>query len=189
MTAHHSARAIQLWIVVGSVLFLGLGYSSFALFQKESRIAGSLTFEVPQRDPVGMFISYSSHYQVDTEEGAQEFAHLLPESGYLVHLQDEEDPTRSKPYTVALFHQLKCLDLIRQQYIGPEDGPILPFTRHCLNYLRQSILCCPNLRIESAKNTDGTANRFYDTACHDWTATYEAADNNHNQFLAWKLTK
>jgi hypothetical protein len=77
---------------------------------------------------------------------------------------------------------MKCLNFLREQYIS-ETTTILPFTKHCLDYLRQTILCRPNLRIESAKNIQGTATRTYDTACNDWTRVYEEAEKNQASFV------
>jgi hypothetical protein len=140
---------------------------------------GSLKFRVPPSEPVGMSISYSTHYQIDTKEGEEEWAHLLPSGGHLVHLDHTGD---IRPYTVTLFHQLKCLDYLRQQYITIHDDVSMPYTQHCLNYLRQTLLCQANIRIESAKDA-GSASRRYDVICNDWTRVYEAAEQNHEAFL------
>lgn len=128
-----------------------------------------------------MRFSYSSHYQIGTAEGADEFAKLVPAKGHMVYIDDDSSPPVARPYTVTLFHQMKCLDLLREQYIS-ESPRLLKYTAHCLNYLRQTILCRPNLRIESAKNINGTASRTYDAACNDWTAVYQEAERNQEAF-------
>ena len=122
----------------------------------------------------------SAHYQYNTTEGAEEYARLLPSGGHTIFLDHGQSGglTHSAVYTVTLFHQLKCLDIIRQQFAAITDGsPAL--VQHCLNYLRQIILCYPNLRLEPATNAAGNAMRGYDTVCRDWKVIYEEAERNH----------
>ncbi|KAH9834559.1 uncharacterized protein C8Q71DRAFT_147194 [Rhodofomes roseus] len=138
--------------------------------------------------PVGMHIDFTTHYRFDTAEGAAEFAALLPSSGHLVYLDEPTgSPTTSagpKAYTVTLFHQMKCLDVVRAQYADPSDAR-LPLTNHCLNYLRQTVLCRPNIKVEPAVNSEGTAVRGYDAVCRDWTRVYEEAERNVGAYRAW----
>lgn len=168
-------------------------------------LAGS-TFQTP----VAMRIDYSSHYEMDTEEGRAEWAHLIPPGGHMVYLDDElergsinndslrePEQVTGRPYTVTLFHQFRCLDIIREAYVSLKE--LKPYTsntsqrsgstsgttaeaalvRHCMNYLRQTILCHPNLRLEPAHNVVGTAIRGYDSTCRDWSKVYEAVKKNH----------
>ncbi|KAJ6609698.1 hypothetical protein B0H10DRAFT_712305 [Mycena sp. CBHHK59/15] len=143
-----------------------------------------LSFAVRFDEPVVMRITSSVRYQFNTGEGDQEYEKLLPSRGHVVHIS--EDVTGMvKPYTVTLFHQLKCLDIIRTEYntILPGDAP-RSMTRHCMNYLRQTILCRPNMRLESVKNTVGTATRDYEAVCNDWTRVYEEAERNHDSAVS-----
>lgn len=74
---------------------------------------------------------------------ADDWAALLPSGGHVIRTwTDAHDDT----HTVALFHQLKCLDIIRQEYLGAQ---LKPLGKHCLNYLRQSVLCLADTRLES----------------------------------------
>lgn len=135
-----------------------------------------LTFSwVPPSDPVAMFIGEGSHYDLFSDQGTQEYAKLLPSGGHTVHPAGSE-----KPYTVTLFHQLKCLNILRNEHNFPDSEPL---THHCLTYLRQTILCRPNLRIESVQTPVGSASRGYDTVCpRDWNQLYEAAKDNQNKY-------
>ncbi|KAJ6450729.1 hypothetical protein C8R47DRAFT_956351, partial [Mycena vitilis] len=81
-------------------------------------------------------------------------------------------------YTVTLFHQLRCIGIIRAQYKLAPDAPISSRTEHCLNYLRQTILCKPNFRLESVDNEFGHTDHSYETVCRDWTALYREAERN-----------
>ncbi|OBZ74771.1 hypothetical protein A0H81_05748 [Grifola frondosa] len=140
-----------------------------------------LTFSPLFDHPVAMHISSSTHYQYDTDEGTQEFAKLLPSGGHVVYIDSNTPSSHPQVYTVTLFHQLKCLDTIRQQYATRSRNPS-PLTRHCMNYLRQSILCHPNLRLEPAHNTMGSSIRNYDTVCRDWTKLYDEAERNQEAY-------
>lgn len=138
-----------------------------------------LSFSVSFGDPVAMHIDDSTHYDLDSELGSQEYANLIPPSGHVVHIGDINKPDT---YTVSLFHQLKCLDIVRQQYIAPSYLPISALTSHCMNYLRQSVLCRLNLRLESTKDAKGTTSRGYEAVCRDWTKMYDEAERNYKQY-------
>ncbi len=56
-------------------------------------------------------------FQLITSEGIEEFRHSLPSGGHLVWVLpnvEDDHPGDPQPYTVTLFHQLKCLDILRQ---------------------------------------------------------------------------
>jgi len=125
---------------------------------------------------VSMWIDNTVHYQTHTAEGILEFKNLVPESGHLVHLTDPSDGS-TKPYTPALFHQLHCLDVIRRDYVKRHASI---GSQRCLNYLRQTILCHSDLRIESARSSLPPHLISFpgDYVCNDWNALYEAAKRN-----------
>jgi hypothetical protein len=87
-----------------------------------------------------MQIGDTTRYGIDNPN---DWAKLLPAHGHLVNID-------GKSYTVAMFHQLKCLDIVRHDYAakkGPTD-----LSRHCLNYLRQTLLCHSDTRLESIRS-------------------------------------
>jgi hypothetical protein len=92
-----------------------------------------------------MMIENTAHYDVFSDVGALEFARLLPESGHTVTTPDGET------HTVAMFHQLRCLELIRNAYV--DSAGYTPIVGHCMNYLRQSILCLADTRLESVRGS------------------------------------
>ncbi len=61
---------------------------------------------------------------------------MLPTGGHVVHL-DEADGSVST-HTVAMFHQLRCLDILQTAYV--EEGRHLTDATSCMNYLRQTLL-------------------------------------------------
>lgn len=117
-----------------------------------------------------MTVFDTSYYQLD-ESGAQDYSAMLPSGGHIVHVGNTE-------YTVTLFHQMRCLEILRREYTrAPQTSPSF-LTQHCLNYLRQTIVCRPNLRLESVKSPHGESTKEYETVCRDWTAVYEEAELN-----------
>ncbi|KAJ7114041.1 hypothetical protein C8R44DRAFT_881591 [Mycena epipterygia] len=143
-----------------------------------------LSFRVPFGDEVALRIITAERYGLG-DDADEEWSKILPASGHLVHVAHES--ASPEPYTVTLFHQLKCLDIIRTQYKLPPSTPISSRTGHCMNYLRQTALCRPNLRLESVDDEFGHSDRnFYDTVCHDWTALYREAERNQAAYEGWK---
>ncbi|KAG1736753.1 hypothetical protein EDB19DRAFT_1018812 [Suillus lakei] len=174
------AFATTVLVAVGSI---GLG--KLALTARRPRSSNSRYFkgialshalQVNFGEPVWMRVDQTAHYRADTDEGGKEFAKLIPRGGHTVNITDPET-SESHIYTVTLLHQLKCLGIIRDDYAAMRPPSLM--TRHCMNYLRQSILCHPNMRIEPAVNNIGSAVRGYETVCRDWTKVYEEVERLH----------
>lgn len=135
-----------------------------------------------------MHVDNSAHYVVDSDEGAEEFANLLPSGGHVVHVGEEPST-----YTVSMFHQLRCLDILRKEYIIEPPRPPSPLAEHCMNYFRQMFWCHPNLRLESMRyppyienhSPAGATTQGYDTVCNDWRTLYNEAEKNHAAFEAF----
>ncbi|KAH7884133.1 hypothetical protein F5I97DRAFT_1658757 [Phlebopus sp. FC_14] len=141
------------------------------------RLSKDLSLSVPFGDPVAIRVDKTAHYSLETSEGKAEFDALIPRGGHTVTLPD---PTTGRPvtYTVTLLHQLKCLGIIRDNYESREAPSKL--TKHCMNYLRQSVLCNINTRIEHSVMARGNAVRGYDAVCRDWTRLYDEVEKIHS---------
>ncbi|KAG2749192.1 hypothetical protein P692DRAFT_20832869 [Suillus brevipes Sb2] len=139
-------------------------------------LSSDLSLQVDFGEPVWMRVDQTAHYRADTDEGGEEFEKLIPRGGHTVRINNTETG-ESHVYTVTLFHQLKCLGIIRDNYAAKRAPSSI--TRHCMNYLRQSILCQANIKIEPVVNNLGTAVRGYETVCRDWTKVYEEVDKLH----------
>ncbi|PBK70019.1 hypothetical protein ARMSODRAFT_885487, partial [Armillaria solidipes] len=128
--------------------------------------------------PVAMHYEGAAvHYGMEGQENDEEFAKLLPSSGHTVHISPSNSVDESETYTVTLFHQLKCLDIIRREY--GETYPSTPeLTQHCLTYLHQTILCRPYLGLEVTKNVGATAKKSREMVCKDWEVIYREAERN-----------
>ncbi|TFK96612.1 hypothetical protein BDV98DRAFT_479899, partial [Pterulicium gracile] len=111
---------------------------------------------------------------------------LLPRGNGTVHL---DTPSGKKgAFTISLFHQLRCLDILRESLMSFRD----PRTRseptrlahHCMGYLRQMVLCRSNTQLQSVRNHTGTRITVSDVTgrCQDWTAVYTEVEDNHGRF-------
>jgi hypothetical protein len=102
----------------------------------------------------------SAHYRIgDSAEVGAEWQALSPGDG-LFKLGDTV-------YTTSMFHQLRCLDVLRKEFARPfpqNRGLSSQITRHCFNYLRQMILCRSDLHLRSSRPD------VY--ICRDWEKVY-----------------
>lgn len=126
--------------------------------------------------PVRMVMDTSTRYQLNTTVGAEEWAQLMPSGGHLIHLEEDG---KTQAYTLALFHQLRCLDILREDYVSGKPSPL---RKHCLNYIRQSVLCIADTHLEYSK-AGLAVTHYIETVCNDWTAVYAAAERN---FAEWQ---
>ncbi|KZV71937.1 hypothetical protein PENSPDRAFT_684128 [Peniophora sp. CONT] len=174
-----SSRARNPLAGVGIIACISLGV--FALFRGQAHYysttgltSDALNLLVPSlgihfSEPVAMNIAGSPRYNIHGPDATEEWQRLLPDSGHTVRIDDEI-------YTVTLFHQLKCLDLIREQYAAGPVPTAPPIIRHCMNYLRQTLLCHPNLSLEKGVTAHASVETRYDVACRDWTKVYSTVD-------------
>lgn len=125
-----------------------------------------------------------------TEVGQQEWQAMFPHGKHTVQLYDDRNGPlppgmNSSTFTVALLHQMRCLAMYQVEYRKPQGDPkdIPPIIRHCLNYLRQEILCHMNTRLESSRNFKGQSKRGYALTCRDWTPVFKKVEENQ---LHWE---
>lgn len=121
-----------------------------------------------------IWIDNTVRYQLYGEEAEEEYAMLVPPSGSTIRLPSTRGSGGEDVYTVALFHQLECLGIIRREYANHASTKL---GEHCLNYLRESILCLADTRLESVRSAlpPNIVSLAGDYQCKDWTAVYEAA--------------
>ncbi|TBU28733.1 hypothetical protein BD311DRAFT_314669 [Dichomitus squalens] len=130
--------------------------------------------ELPQK---AMYFEPTVHYKTNSSEADAEWAALVPGGG-IVRIGPQGDL-----YLVSMFHQLRCLDIIRQSYNRREgltpQGPSA-VAMHCLHYLRQTGLCRRDTRLEPVIDTEGphAVQPWGTMTCKDWTAVYDAYARN-----------
>ena len=135
------------------------------------------TWDIGYLPPVRINIEPTKHYQLSGHNSDAEWAALAPHSGIL-HL----GPHR-QPYSISLFHQLRCLDIIRRdivQSLPPEDSKL---SRHCLNYMRQMVLCRADLALDPVLGRGLETRVHPDTnQCVDWRRVYEELEKNQREY-------
>ncbi|KAI0259771.1 hypothetical protein BC834DRAFT_601001 [Gloeopeniophorella convolvens] len=138
------------------------------------------TWDVGDLPPIRMAIEPTTHFQISGRDADAEWAALAPNDGIL-HL----GPDR-QPFSISLFHQLRCLDVIRRDIAGelpPED---LRLSRHCLNYMRQMVLCRADLSLDTVLGREGEAEVRADThQCVDWRRVYQEFEKNQQEYAQW----
>ena len=128
-----------------------------------------------------IFIDNSVRYSVYYPDSAEEFARLIPDGGTTVRLPSETDADNEEVHTVALFHQLYCLGLIRADYAANQSTAL---SEHCMNYLRQVLLCAADTKLESvrAEHPPNIVTLAGDYECRDWSVVYKAAEANQRNW-------
>lgn len=146
-------------------------------------------WDIGPLDDVTMYIHNTLRYSIDTPEGEADFASLMPSGQHLIHLGPEK-----RPFTLAMFHQLKCLDIVRRDFLSlaePEGAGLTDLGNHCINYLYQTVLCHSNTRLEPLRThiwEKSAAVWEQDNVCKDWERVYEAAEENWEEYQRWSAT-
>ncbi|KIM73563.1 hypothetical protein PILCRDRAFT_93002 [Piloderma croceum F 1598] len=89
------------------------------------------------------------------------------------------------PEGVSMFHQMHCLQRIRNAIVHGDPGY---HTRHCLNLLRQAILCASDITLDPINiGTDGTDGVGVVHVCRDWEKVYDFVEKNQLRYntTAW----
>lgn len=130
----------------------------------------------------------SFHYALETELGIAEWNATLPSGGAVLRLGPDH-----RSFTLSMFHQLRCLNIIRDTLVylyhdrsAGMESRRARMAEHCMNYLRQTVSCRADLRLETVRAPSGgqvTASDITHT-CKDWTAVYRAAEDNYERYLA-----
>jgi hypothetical protein len=128
---------------------------------------------------VKMAMEDTANLQLKGSTAAAQWASLIPKNGGIVRV----GPDRT-PYMLSMFHQLKCLDILRRMYAEEHGGSLDAIGRHCLNYLRQTLLCRADLRLESVQDPDGphAVDMWGDMTCTDWRQVYAHVEENERLF-------
>ncbi|KAG9308240.1 hypothetical protein JVU11DRAFT_12127 [Chiua virens] len=137
--------------------------------------------DLPTAPTRTLFTEETTHYPVEGPLADLEWESLLPNGLHSVVLMGPDSNPR--PYAVAMFHTLHCLDRIRRSILQPaEDIQGRYHVHHCFNYVRQMVLCAANTRLNPATvhpsgalSIDGIGLTY---ECRDWNKVYELYDAN-----------
>ncbi|KAH9850980.1 hypothetical protein C2E23DRAFT_733937 [Lenzites betulinus] len=135
-----------------------------------------------ERKPVAFQFDSGLHYGFNASAA---WGALVPGDG-LVYLGAHHEPL-----LVSMFHQLRCLDILRDQLTKPRSERTEQPTRHCMNYIRQMILCRGDTHLDpyqypsNVRPVDANPIR----RCLDWRAVYEAVEANQREYAEWAAGK
>ena len=87
-----------------------------------------------------------------------------------------------------MFHQLHCIEKMRRALDNPDD-PVatIPHLQHCMNYIRQMVLCGADLTLEPTEfdemdGRSGATGVGVTHTCRNWSVVYDTVNEN---FARW----
>ena len=126
------------------------------------------------------------HYDLGKELGILEWNNAtLPGPNYDGVVWLTMEGGERKPFTFSLFHQLRCLNIVRDSLIARRHPPYAEPSRvaiHCMNYLRQMVMCRADLTLESARHPTGPNTVVSDVThvCRDWSVIWDEVEGNES---------
>ena len=115
------------------------------------------------------------HYGLHEPEADDEWKALVPRGG-IIYLGKTQ-----RPFTISMFHQLRCLDIIRVS-LKAENSRDSQLIQHCFNYLRQTALCHSGTRMDPLTDKTGTRLSHKPVACNNWEVIYKRTKENQEVY-------
>lgn len=124
--------------------------------------------------PVNAFITPADvrHYGIAEPEADDEWNALTPNKG-IIYLGAEK-----RAFSLSMFHQLRCLDILRKSIRDRESKAPSELDRHCLNYLRQMALCRSSTELDLSSKASETKLIYSMRTCNNWNAVYNEVRDN-----------
>ncbi|KJA17773.1 hypothetical protein HYPSUDRAFT_146028, partial [Hypholoma sublateritium FD-334 SS-4] len=127
----------------------------------------------------------SARYNATTPEASNEWMAIFPRGAGVYRLHALGSSEENRAVFVAMYHEMHCVQILSAALVDNkrEDWPHL---RHCLNYLRQLIMCRPDLTLESGYFQD---NHFISTTagsvhvCQDWRKPHDFLENDMRMWM------
>ncbi|KZT41702.1 hypothetical protein SISSUDRAFT_1031038 [Sistotremastrum suecicum HHB10207 ss-3] len=180
------AAALALVLNVVAV-FHNLRLISASQNMESPRIYSYQGDDYPQELPieittVALKFDDTPHYRLNTSESMGEYMSMIgPYKGFFRPVIPNDDPNdkairvSERLFGISMFHQLHCLDKIRSVLVS---GSNPRHAQHCMNYLRQSVLCRADTMLDP-EFKDGVAGGVGAVhVCRDWSAVYAYAQDN-----------
>ena len=137
------------------------------------------TWPIPRPKVIGAFDN-SFRYDLVSDEGVEEWTSLVPSDGVIYLGEDKQ------PFMVSMMHQLRCLNIIREQLVMPmeEKHKTEDISRHCLNYMRQMLTCRMDLQLEPFQYTSHQQpiDLTGEWECNDWEGVYREVQENQKLY-------
>jgi len=88
---------------------------------------------------------------------------------------------------VSMFHQLRCVNVVREQLVVPKRARHAELAQHCMNYLRQMILCRGDSFLEPYQYPSRISGVDSNPVrqCWDWEVVYRATEENQEEHARW----
>ncbi|KAI0749652.1 hypothetical protein C8Q80DRAFT_1269499 [Daedaleopsis nitida] len=136
-----------------------------------------LPFEV---EMVPVTIEESLHYPPLGEAYDAEWLSIASPSYGYIRLGPED-----RTFVVTMYHELHCLRMINRAFTKSK-GANVGHLKHCLNYIRQGVLCDPDLTLEPGnfEERDFEVERIGGThMCKKWDPIYDWVDDNYSTWM------
>ena len=136
-------------------------------------------------DTVLVPVEESVHYAILGARADREWLSLAEPSFGYVRLGPKD-----RVFVVTMFHELHCLRMLNRAF-SKLPGATVGHIKHCLNYIRQGILCQPDLTLEPGnfEDRDFSVERIGGThTCRDWTELYDAVEDTWAEWNRYKST-
>ncbi|KAI0738164.1 hypothetical protein C8Q80DRAFT_261631 [Daedaleopsis nitida] len=178
-----SARRLESIILAAATLLLGLNLtyklvSLTYLYRSPTRTPINGGIWDVERKPVAFAFDSGLRYDFNASHA---WRSLVPGDG-LVYLGPHREP-----FMVSMFHQLRCLDVMRDQLTKPLAERDEQPARHCMNYIREMILCRGDTNLDPYQYPSNIhpVEPHPVRRCLDWNAVYSAVEENQQEFAAW----
>lgn len=144
-----------------------------------------LDLPIPTLGSIDASIEESVRFRLSQDKAVSDaWVYNLPKGIGFVRLGEGK-----RMFAVSMYHEMHCLFEIHQE-ISFHRGPN-PHVQHCLNYIRQNILCTADLTLEPLEHI---SNGFgvnvsaggFSRECRDWSAARIYIEGN---YLEWHSSK
>ncbi|EJF62014.1 hypothetical protein BD309DRAFT_972172 [Dichomitus squalens] len=178
-----ATRRLESFILAIAILFLGLNFTykliNLSLLHRRPKhdLVNGGVWNV-EREHVAFAFDSGLRYDLNA---SQAWAALVPGDG-IVHLGAQHEP-----FMVSMFHQLRCLDVMRDQLTKTRAQREEQPARHCMNYIRQMILCRGDTNLDPYQYPSNIhpVEPHPVRRCLDWRAVYEAVEENQREYAEW----
>jgi len=174
-----------------NISFAGYSYygtRSYIKSEKYSYVGDDFPSTLPVKSlgEISMTIEESLRFRLQDDPSiAQSWVSSLPQGIGFVRLGPEK-----RAFAISMFHELHCLLEIHQvivQRAGPNKH-----VQHCLNYIRQGVLCSADLTLEPINyltHNFTSHSVIGDRACKDWRAAHKFAEDNSREWDDFRRTQ
>ena len=148
---------------------------------------------LPSSAPVALSLQETTLFSVSLNDtkGDSEWSSILFYSGAGRVTFGEEQ----RAFIPSSFHQFHCLRGLQRSIVFPGDRADvnslkLPdeHVKHCLNYIRQTLLCNPTYTLERGDFMEGSfepGSLGSDLVCLDWEVVFSEMDRRYTEFMKW----